>query len=85
MTPRPAARDPEPAESVEPVRLPPEVAEELIGYGLQTNVGAALWRGWLLGRGLPKGDGAVTVLEARYRPAGTPVVPSGTRKEPGGP
>ena len=72
------------AESADPldtapdvVPLPPEVAEELIGYGLQTAPGKALWRGFLLGKGLPKGDGAIDVWEAVYRPAARVVEPAG--------
>lgn len=58
-----------PTESVEPVTLPPELVEELVGYGLQTQPGQALWRGFLLGRELPKGKGGVTVREAVYQPS----------------
>lgn len=50
------------------VRLPPEVVEELVSYGRQTVPGAALWRGYLLGAGLPKGEGALTVRDAIYEP-----------------
>lgn len=63
--PPPAA----PAPTTEPIRLPPAVVEELVGYGLQTAPGQALWRGYLLGAGLPKGPGAIEVRGAVYRPA----------------
>lgn len=51
------------------LRLPPEVVELLASYGLQTNLGAALWRGYLLGAGLPKGDGQIIVRDAVYAPS----------------
>lgn len=54
------------------VRLPPAVVEELVGLGLQTAPGQALWRGYLLGAGLPKGPGAVEVREAVYAPTPPP-------------
>jgi len=60
--------------TTEGVPLPAAVAEELIGYGLQTVPGKALWRGYLLGAGLPQGDGQITVVAARYQP-GAPGAP----------
>lgn len=56
------------APTTDALQLPPEVVEELVGYGLQTQPGQALWRGFLLGRGLPKGNGQVTVERATYTP-----------------
>jgi hypothetical protein len=59
-------------EVVGPIRLPPEVVEALVGYGLQTAPGQALWRGYLLGAGLPKGDGGIEVRGAVYLPKPAP-------------
>jgi hypothetical protein len=53
---------------VGPIPLPPEVVEALVAYGLQTALGQALWRGYLLGAGLPKGDGGIEVRSAVYLP-----------------
>lgn len=61
-----------PESGVRAVPLPPEVVEELVGYGLQTAPGQALWRGYLLGAGLPKGDGRVEVRHAVYAPTRGP-------------
>lgn len=44
-----------PAQGPRPV--PPEVLDELLGYALQTVPGKALWRGYLLGADLPRGNG----------------------------
>lgn len=52
----------------EAVPVPPEVVEALVGYALRTDLGKALWAGYLLGAGLPQGDGAVEVRGATYRP-----------------
>lgn len=64
------AEEAPPESEVRAVPLPPEVVEELVGYGLQTAPGQALWRGYLLGAGLPKGDGRVEVRHAVYAPQG---------------
>jgi hypothetical protein len=61
-------RDPAPPPRPVEVPLPAAVAEELIGYGLQTMPGKALWRGYLLGAGLPHGDGQIVVAAAHYDP-----------------
>ena len=44
------------------------VAEALVELGLRTEQGQHLWRGFLLGAGLPKGEGAIEVREAVYTP-----------------
>jgi hypothetical protein len=45
-----------------------ELAEALVELGLQTPAGKYLWAGFLLGAGLPKGEGGLTVKEAVYAP-----------------
>lgn len=54
------------------------VAEALIELGLRTAEGQHLWRGFLLGAGLPKGEGAICVREAVYAPAGAGAPKPGT-------
>ena len=48
--------------------VPTELVDELLGYALQTVPGKALWRGYLLGAGLPKGDGSLQIQAATYTP-----------------
>jgi hypothetical protein len=44
------------------------IAEVLVGIALRTDIGQQCWNSYLIGEGLPKGQGSLTVEKAAYAP-----------------